>query len=43
MAAQTGADPLTGSPSKVEREQLDEVGLDVSAAVQAEWAAEDAD
>jgi aspartyl-tRNA synthetase len=40
---QTGADPLTGSPSQVEEEQLRELGIDVRPEVKAEWtAAEDA-
>jgi len=35
---QTGADPLTGSPSKVEDEQLQELGIDVRSEVVARWA-----
>ena len=34
---QTGADPLTGSPSRLEDEQLRELGIEVSAEVEAEW------
>ena len=36
---QTGADPLTGSPSRVEDEQLRDLGIDVRDEVRAEWAA----
>jgi aspartyl-tRNA synthetase len=36
---QTGADPLTGSPSQVEEEQLRELGIDVRPEVKAEWTA----
>ncbi len=35
---QTGADPLTGSPSRVEETQLKELGIDVRPEVRAEWA-----
>jgi aspartyl-tRNA synthetase len=34
---QTGADPLTGSPSRVEDSQLDELGIDVRPEVRAAW------
>lgn len=41
---QSGADPLTGSPSRVEDEQLDELGLTISPDVIEAWdAAEDAE
>ncbi|GMQ85691.1 MAG: aspartate--tRNA ligase [Acidimicrobiia bacterium] len=36
---QTGADPLTGSPSPVEEQQLADLGIDITAEVRAEWAA----
>ena len=36
---QTGADPLTGSPSRVEEQQLQELGIDIRDEVRAEWAA----
>jgi aspartyl-tRNA synthetase len=36
---QTGADPLTGSPSRVGEGQLRELGIDVREDVRAEWAA----
>ncbi len=36
---QTGADPLTGSPSPVEEEQLRDLGIDIRDEVSAEWAA----
>ncbi len=36
---QTGADPLTGSPSPVEDEQLRDLGIDIRDEVRAEWAA----
>ena len=39
---QTGADPLTGSPSRVEDDQLRELGIEVRPAVVAEWAADEA-
>ncbi len=39
---QTGNDPLTGSPSRVEDEQLGELGITVAADVVAGWAEEDA-
>jgi aspartyl-tRNA synthetase len=38
---QTGADPLTGSPNRVEDDQLNELGIVVSPSVVAAWAAED--
>ncbi|MBT8213111.1 MAG: aspartate--tRNA ligase, partial [Acidimicrobiia bacterium] len=34
---QTGADPLTGSPSQVEDDQLRELGIDIRPDVRAEW------
>ncbi|MEN8040429.1 MAG: aspartate--tRNA ligase [Actinomycetota bacterium] len=37
---QSGADPLTGSPSKVEEDQLFELGIDVRTEVRAAWAEE---
>ncbi|MCL1692913.1 MAG: hypothetical protein M3096_04445, partial [Actinomycetia bacterium] len=39
---QTGADPLTGSPSRVEDDQLRELGIEVRPEVMAEWAAGEA-
>ncbi len=36
---QSGADPLTGSPARVEDEQLRELGIEVRPEVKAEWAA----
>ncbi len=36
---QSGADPLTGSPSPVEEEQLRDLGIDIRDEVRAEWAA----
>jgi aspartyl-tRNA synthetase len=39
---QSGADPLTGSPSRVEGSQLRELGIDVRPEVRAEWAADEA-
>ena len=36
---QSGADPLTGSPSPVEEEQLRDLGIDIREEVRAEWAA----
>jgi aspartyl-tRNA synthetase len=36
---QSGADPLTGSPARVEDEQLRELGIEVRPEVRAEWAA----
>jgi len=39
---QTGADPLTGSPARVEDEQLRELGIEVRPGVKAEWAAGEA-
>jgi aspartyl-tRNA synthetase len=36
---QTGADPLTGSPNRVEDDQLNELGIVVSPSVVAAWAA----
>ncbi len=38
---QTGADPLTGSPSRVEKEQLGELGIEIAPAVLAIWAEEE--
>lgn len=38
---QTGADPLTGSPSTVDEEQLDELGVEIRAEVVASWAEEE--
>lgn len=35
---QSGADPLTGSPSRVEEPQLRELGIEVRPEVRAEWA-----
>jgi aspartyl-tRNA synthetase len=37
---QTGADPLTGSPSRVEDYQLSDLGIDVRAEVRQAWAEE---
>ena len=34
---QTGADPLTGAPGHVDDAQLDELGIEVSAAIRASW------
>ena len=39
---QTGADPLTGSPGRVDADQLADLGIDVSAEVKAAWAEADA-
>ncbi len=39
---QSGGDPLTGSPSRVESKQLEELGIEVRAEVRAEWAADEA-
>lgn len=39
---QSGADPLTGSPSRVEDPQLRELGIEVRPDVQAEWDADEA-
>jgi aspartyl-tRNA synthetase len=39
---QSGADPLTGSPGRIESEQLRELGIEVRAQVLAEWEAHDA-
>jgi aspartyl-tRNA synthetase len=39
---QTGADPLTGSPARVEDEQLRELGIEVRPTVKAEWGAGEA-
>ncbi len=36
---QSGADPLTGSPARVEDDQLRELGIEVRPEVKAEWAA----
>jgi aspartyl-tRNA synthetase len=38
---QTGADPLTGSPSRVDEEQLDELGINIRPEVVASWAEEE--
>ncbi|GMQ93135.1 MAG: aspartate--tRNA ligase [Acidimicrobiia bacterium] len=40
---QTGADPLTGSPDRVQEEQLIELGIDVRPEVRAAWAEEEGD
>ncbi len=37
---QSGADPLTGSPSRVDERQLAELGIEVRGDVRAEWAVE---
>jgi aspartyl-tRNA synthetase len=37
---QTGADPLTGSPSRVEEAHLGELGIDIRSEVRASWEAE---
>ena len=34
---QTGADPLTGAPGRVEESQLAELGIDVRTEVRATW------
>jgi aspartyl-tRNA synthetase len=39
---QTGADPLTGSPSRVEDVQLMELGVDIRPEVRTAWAEEEA-
>ena len=39
---QSGADPLTGSPSRVDDGQLGELGIEVRGEVRAEWAATEA-
>jgi aspartyl-tRNA synthetase len=39
---QTGADPLTGSPSRVTEEQLAELGIDVRPEIRERWAVEEA-
>ena len=39
---QSGADPLTGSPSRVEDAQLRELGIEVRPEVKSEWAADEA-
>jgi len=38
---QTGADPLTGSPSRVDEEQLSELGIDIRPEVRARWVEEE--
>ena len=38
---QTGADPLTGSPSRVEDDQLGELGIEIRTSVLAAWAERD--
>jgi aspartyl-tRNA synthetase len=40
---QSGADPLTGSPGRVEDKQLKELGIEVRRDVRAEWAAAEAE
>ncbi|MEA2001353.1 MAG: aspartate--tRNA ligase [Actinomycetota bacterium] len=35
---QTGADPLTGAPGRVESDQLNELGIEIAAEVRASWA-----
>ncbi|HSF85044.1 MAG TPA: aspartate--tRNA ligase [Acidimicrobiia bacterium] len=40
---QTGSDPLTGSPSRVEAHQLMELGIDIRPEVRAAWADEGGD
>jgi len=40
---QTGADPLTGSPGRVEEHQLVELGIDIRPEVRAAWAAEESE
>jgi aspartyl-tRNA synthetase len=39
---QSGGDPLTGSPSRVDGTQLEELGIEVRNEVRAEWAASEA-
>ena len=39
---QTGADPLTGSPGRVDEEQLVELGIDIRQEIREEWAAAEA-
>jgi len=39
---QSGADPLTGSPSRVDHLQLRELGVEVRPEVQSEWASDEA-
>jgi aspartyl-tRNA synthetase len=34
---QTGADPLTGSPGRVDESQLEELGIDIRPEVRDEW------
>lgn len=38
---QTGADPLTGAPTRVDPSQLEELGVDVRPEIKARWAAGD--
>ena len=38
---QTGADPLTGSPGRVDPAQLAELGIDIRSEVREEWAEEE--
>ena len=40
---QTGADPLTGSPSRVDDEQLEELGVEIRQSILDEWAQRDAE
>ncbi len=40
---QTGADPLTGAPGRVDEGQLEELGIEVRADVKAEWSASQTD
>jgi len=40
---QSGADPLTGSPGRVEDKQLKELGIEVRSDVRAEWSAAEAE
>ena len=40
---QTGADPLTGSPGRVDEAQLVELGIEVRPEIREEWAVADAD
>ncbi len=39
---QTGADPLTGSPGRVDESQLEELGIEIAPAVLESWAAAEA-
>lgn len=40
---QTGADPLTGSPSRVDDLQLQEIGVDIRAEIRSAWSEEEAE